>query len=316
MIIGFVGTPGSGKTYDAVKKILDNLKLGRKVVTNIDGLDNEKCREYIKTYAGLDDYQLGSRLIHVSNEKMQHISTFAENGSMIVIDEVHRLFSNRDWQTEKNKVFVEWASVHRHQGIDIVLVTQDLEKIDKHARSLIEWSYFYRKVNFFGSLVSNKYLRYTYSGDDHNSKPLAKNMLPYDHKVFRCYKSYVSSDIKEIGVTKGVNVLRHPIFYAIPVVLVGVLWMGSKSSLVTGDIFGAKKATASLPAAHNTLPKNPFVAAPPAPVPAPAPAVSVKPDLPTEKPCSSYKTVTPDGVINLTSSVPPSGKVLKCFGGI
>ena len=36
MIVGFVGTPGSGKSYDAVKKILFNLKKGRHVYTNID----------------------------------------------------------------------------------------------------------------------------------------------------------------------------------------------------------------------------------------------------------------------------------------
>ena len=31
MIIGFAGTPGSGKTYEAVKKITDNLQALRRI---------------------------------------------------------------------------------------------------------------------------------------------------------------------------------------------------------------------------------------------------------------------------------------------
>lgn len=297
MIIAFVGTPGSGKTYDAVKKVLDNLRLGKKVYTNIEGLNNDKCLEFIKTYTGLDDYQIGTQLVHTPDKEMLHIWEFVEDKSIVVIDEVHRLFSNRDWSTDKNKYFTEWASIHRHHGLDIILVTQDIEKVDKHARSLIEWSFFYRKVNFFGSLVSNKYLRYTYSCDDHNGQPLSKDMLSYDHRIFQCYKSYAADDIKEFGIMKGVNVLRHPVFYAIPVVFAAVLWMGSKSSLRTGDIFGTKKATAtSMAKIKKASPSTQSTSNHQDPL------------------CSSYKIMLPDGVTGLVSELPPGAKILKCFG--
>ena len=72
MIIGFVGTPGSGKSYEAVKKLLDNLRLGRVIYTNIAGLDEDVYREHIKVYCGLDDYQLSRQLRFLTNTEMQY----------------------------------------------------------------------------------------------------------------------------------------------------------------------------------------------------------------------------------------------------
>ena len=62
MIIGFAGTPGSGKTYEAVKKILDNLQWGRVVYTNIDGIMEPACLEAIKSYCGPFDFALKKQL--------------------------------------------------------------------------------------------------------------------------------------------------------------------------------------------------------------------------------------------------------------
>ena len=242
MIIGFVGTPGSGKSYEAVKKVLDNIRLGRKIYTNIEGLDEPSCREAIKSYCNITDYQLGVVLNFLTNEQALEFWDHCEDGSLILIDEVHKLFSNRDWASEKNKQFTEWASTHRHNGFDVVLITQDIEKIDKHARSLIEWCYLFRKVNFLGGAVQKKYICYAYPGDDHQGQPLQKNMRHYDKRVFACYQSYVASDIKELGFMTHVNILKHPIFYAIPCVLLlfGFLFF-KKSSFASGDIFGTSK---------------------------------------------------------------------------
>jgi len=301
MIFGFVGTPGSGKSYDAVRKVLDNLKAGRVVYTNIEGLDSDRCREFIKIYTGLDDCQLHRQLIHKTDQEMQYFWDFVQPQSLIVIDEVHRLFSNRNWQSQSNQIFADWASTHRHNGFDLVLVTQDIEKVEKHVRSLIEWTYFYRKVNFFGSLVSNRYLRYAYSGDDHHGQPLSKETPSYNPKVFRCYKSYAASDIKETGIIKGVNVLRHPVFYAIPLVLLGVIWMGSKSSIGTGDVFGTNKAMAQATTSAKKLNSS-----------------SISSTTATQPATDSlsttiYKVKLPDGVVALVPEVPPGAQVLRSF---
>lgn len=268
MIVFFVGTPGSGKTYEAVKKIIDNLRLGRVVCTNIDGMDQPKQQEYIKALLDLDDYTFSQLFRFLSpaevtsfwktkevkttrylpNDETEVVTKqelICPSGSLIVLDEVHKYFNCRSWNDkakgEVNIQMADWASTHRHQGYDLVLITQDIEKVEKQVRSLTEWCYFFRKVNFLGSKVQKKYLCYAYSGDDHRGKPLSKSARTYQQKYFPCYQSYSNADAKEVGFMTHVNVLKHPIFFAIPIVIAFTVWMASKSSLASGDLFGTSK---------------------------------------------------------------------------
>ena len=242
MIIGFAGTPGSGKTYEAVKKILDNLQWGRVVYTNIDGIMDPSCQEMIKTTCGLSDLAIKKQLHYLEESQVPEFWMHVEPGSLIVLDEVQKVFSSREWQTAKNNMFASWASTHRHQGFDLVLISQAVERIDSAVRALYEWTYVFRKMNFFGSAVQKKYICYAYGGDDTGGDPLKKTVRTYDQTVFACYKSYVTKDVKELGVMQHVNVLKHPVFFAIPIVLAFTLYMlFSKSSFATGDLFGTDK---------------------------------------------------------------------------
>lgn len=243
MIIGFAGTPGSGKTYEAVKKITDNLQMGRVVFTNIDGMNEPECLEMIKTYCGLSDLALCLQLHFLRDDQLADFWMHIKPGCLVVLDEVQKVFSSREWQTAKNNQFASWASTHRHNGFDVVLITQAVERIDSAVRALLEWTYVFRKVNFFGGAVQKKYLCYAYGGDDTSAQPLKKTVRTYDQKIFLCYKSYVAKDVKELGVMQHVNVLKHPVFAAIPIVLCLTLYMiFSKSSIGTGDLFGSKQA--------------------------------------------------------------------------
>lgn len=237
MIICYEGTPGSGKSYDAVKKIIDNLVRGRKVYTNIDGMGDSAKREYIVKVTGLDDLTVSLNLKYWDRMDpcIPHFWDFIEEGSLIVLDEAQNYFSNRDWQSEKNKGFCKWASTHRHFGFDVVLITQDIERIDAAVRALVEWTYRYRKVNFFGAAVKNKYIVYAYAGES-SGKYLSKHIRTYDHRIFFCYESYVSKDIKELKVMTHSNVLKHPIFYAIPVMVIIFVFFFMKSGFSKGEI--------------------------------------------------------------------------------
>jgi len=242
MIILFMGLPGGGKTADVVKKILDNLRLGRTVYTNVDGMDSDECLEHIKLYTHFDDYELKTKLIFLLENQVREFWLHCKPGSLIVIDEVQKFFDNRSWASEGNRSMNSWASTHRHHGFDVVLVTQHIDRIDKAVRALVEWTYEYRKITFMGSLVSQKFIKYAYSGEDVNSKPLGKNICTYDPKIFKCYKSYAGNDVKELDIMKHVNILKHPVFIILPFVLCFALYMlFGRSSLATGDLFGARK---------------------------------------------------------------------------
>ena len=251
MIIGFTGTPGSGKTYEAVKKILDNLMKGKVIYTNIDGMFDPECQEMIKSYCNLSDLAITIQLRQLEPDQIADFWMHIEPSCLVVLDEIHKWFSNRDWNDPKNKQFGYWASTHRHYGYEVVLITQNIERVDAAVRSLLEWNYVYRKVNFLGSAVQRYYLCYSYGGDDTNGRPLATNKRRYKPAIFRCYKSYVSSDIKEMPIMQHVNVLRHPVFALIPIVLCLTIYMVFyKSSLGTGDLFGTDKVTANFEASR------------------------------------------------------------------
>jgi len=257
MIIGFAGTPGSGKTYEAVQKILDNLQWGRIVFTNIDGITDPPCLEMIKSYCGLSDLALKKQLHFLEEGQIADFWMHVIPGSLIVLDEVQKVFGSREWQTAKNNAFASWASTHRHNGFDVVLISQAVERIDSAVRALFEWTYVFRKVNFFGSAVQKKYLCYSYGGDDTTGSPLKKSVRTYNPQVFLCYKSYVAKDVKELGIMQHVNVLKHPVFFAIPVVLFFTLYMlFGKSSLATGDLFGSKQAMTAYQQKKTTPAKN------------------------------------------------------------
>jgi zona occludens toxin (predicted ATPase) len=241
MIIAFVGTPGSGKSYEAVKKILDNVALGRTVYSNIDGLGESHCIEYQKIYLKISDFNFHKKINYLNNEQMQHFWDFVTPGSLVVIDEAHTLFSNRDWSSEANRGFSIWATHHRHEGSDAILVSHSIEKIDKHVRSCIEWTYLYKKIEFMGAAVRNSYLWYAYFGDDMALKPVKWGRRSYDKFIFNTYRSYFAAGVKELKITTTVNIFRHPIFFILPVVLVFALYMiFFKSSIGTGNIFGVE----------------------------------------------------------------------------
>lgn len=270
MITFFVGTPGSGKSYEAVKKVVDNLRLGRVVCTNIEGMDNKINQEYLKNLLGFDDFQFHTKFRFLSQadtmrfwkkEKIIELTrryddvsdTFQEIplefeehicplGSLIILDEVHKHFNSRDWQSSANRELADWASTHRHDGYDVILITQKIDKVDKQTRSLAEFSYFFRKVNFFGGLVSSKYMKYGYTGDEDDGKPVTTSTHSYDTKYFPCYQSYNAANTKEVGFMTHVNILKHPIFLVIPVLIAFTMFMFfKKSSFASGDILGTKK---------------------------------------------------------------------------
>ncbi|MBU0673269.1 MAG: zonular occludens toxin domain-containing protein [Proteobacteria bacterium] len=246
-IVFFTGTPGSGKTYEAVEKIIGQLRKKRPVYTNIDGMELSEHQEALRVMSGLNHIEFADLFFHLGFDR-EVIENFWDHcplrNSLIVIDECQKFFGNRDWDKQKNKDLGDWASTHRHEGYNLLIITQDAERVDKAVRSLTEWNHVYRKVNFFGSAVNNKYLCYSYAGESTSGQPLTKHVKSYNNKIFRCYKSYVSADIKEQSFMKHVNVLKHPIFFVIPVVFCLSLYLFSRSSLGTGDFFGTAKAQA------------------------------------------------------------------------
>jgi len=242
LIIIHEGVPGSGKSYDGIRKILDALQRERVVYTNIDGVHVDTCREFIASRIGQSRDWLDSHLMFLPANCIPDFWNHTEVGSLVVIDEAQLYFNSRDFIKTANREFGDWASTHRHHGYDLLLITQNAARIDTAVRSLAEFRYRYRKLNVFGSLCSKGYLIYTYAGED--PKHLSMRKSTYDVGIFPCYNSYVG-DATEKKVIKLPNLLNHPIFYGLAVVLCLTIYFAKDSPLLHGKLINTPIADAA-----------------------------------------------------------------------
>lgn len=240
MITLYEGGIGSGKTYDAVRRIIANLKKGRRVLTNIDGFNNPVNNEVIKHICNLDCFQFAERMVYLTDDDVKHFWDIAQVNDIIVIDECQKYFGSRTWQSKSNQAFTVWASEHRHNGQDLLLIQPSVKMIDGQVRSMAEWVYSYRKMNMFGGLIQKKYIRFAFFSED--NIPVAKKICTYDQTIFNCYCSYFMDEAEEIGIEKGANILKHPVFFAIPILIVVFLYTASNSHLLRDGFFGSSKA--------------------------------------------------------------------------
>ena len=110
-------------------------------------------------------------------------------GSLVVIDESQRFFRNRPPGAPVPD-YVAALEIHRHLGIDLVLITQDPMLIDKHVRRLAG-EHFHAKRTF--GLSSMTMYRWQRCVDDpldfHTKKEAEKVRRKYPKKIYNCYKS-------------------------------------------------------------------------------------------------------------------------------
>ena len=134
MITLITGVPGSGKTLSVVSDLAKKVKkewAGRKIFTN-----------------GIPELAIPTEKIpegHTIND-MNVWLQYPENiGSVVIIDEAQKIFPPRS-SGSKAPELVEWLHVHRHSGVDIILIAQMPGRIDKQVRDLVGAHYHIHKT--------------------------------------------------------------------------------------------------------------------------------------------------------------------------
>lgn len=175
MITLITGVPGSGKTLMAVSdlaKKVDKEWAGRKIFVH-----------------GIPDLTIPTEPIpdgHSIQDMHVWLKWHENNGSIVVIDEAQNIFPPRS-SGSKTPELVEWLHVHRHSGVDIILITQMPGRIDKHVRDLVGAHYHIHKTPL------GVRMRYFWDYCENNPKSGMKNARPevykFDKKSFGLYKS-------------------------------------------------------------------------------------------------------------------------------
>lgn len=195
MIYGIVGRPGGGKSYEAVAyQVLPALKEGRKVITNLPlqidhfaAVLGEDVRDLIVVIDGqLNDFGSMERPFSKVADYNDQWRNDKGQGPLYVVDEAHMTLPNKNLNTE----ILEWYSLHRHYGVDIILVTQNLRKIHRDIKDMIEVTYYCAKNTALGS--NSTYTRKVRSGA--NGDVVNTSIRKYEQAYFPFYKSHTASN--------------------------------------------------------------------------------------------------------------------------
>ena len=277
MLIFHEGLPGSGKSYEAlVSHIIPRLKDGRTVDAYIEGLNYEKIAELCEIT--IEECQ--ERLKQITREQVVTINEHVRDKSLVIIDEAQNF-----WPSGRQKLpdpIIQFVTEHRHRGLDVVLMGQNLNDVHSLWRNRIDKKFVFMKLDAIGQ--AKRYSWASYKGslraDGQRSRiefeKLTGGIKQYDSKYFGSYASTTSED-NEMGVYKDdrTNIFKSAKFkYGLPitlVLLVGGLWFALDTLFNFNDKVGVDEAVKSAEqqqvATAPTSPGQP--AAKPAPPPKP-----------------------------------------------
>ena len=153
MIQLYSGTPGSGKSLHMASEIYHycNSWKDRLVICNFE--------------VNTSGFKHPERFIYLSNKNLstpkmliEIITDFYKDHELkegqifLFIDECQILFNARRWRDNADSGWLPFFSQHRKYGVDVYLIAQFHEMIDKQIRTLIEYEVIHRKISNFGPI--------------------------------------------------------------------------------------------------------------------------------------------------------------------
>lgn len=139
----FSGVPGSGKSYHAVLDIVFALKHGKYIYTNIElnfkavAKAANKKLVYVKEHIFYrDTYDITISDIVFTFRRF--VKGNKEHQFLLVLDEAGDIFNPREWKSADRLDWLKFFRLHRHFYIDVILVAQSDDFIDKQIRGVVE----------------------------------------------------------------------------------------------------------------------------------------------------------------------------------
>lgn len=238
-ISGYIGLPGSGKSFECVSNVLlPAVQAGRRVVTNIIGVNPDVIYDYCVDTLNLDRASLGLVVVVDSRTMKQRdffpyknmndetvTDTFCQPGDLIMADEAWRLWpKDSDVCTEHRSFFAE----HRHftsplngTSCDFVYMTQSLATVARYIRDRQDKTFRMKKLTSLG--FSTRYRVDVFEGAKTTKAALIQQyQCSYKKEIFPLYKSHDTENGQEKVVDKRQSFLNGRFFFRhlfIPLVL-------------------------------------------------------------------------------------------------
>ncbi|MEM5426114.1 zonular occludens toxin domain-containing protein [Paraburkholderia ferrariae] len=249
-INAYCGVMGSGKSYEVVSgPLLDAVAAGRRVVTNIDGINEKAIHEYLCKRRGLEREEFG-RVVMVATQdflKPGFFPTevegsegavvtpgFVEAGDFVVVDEAWKLWKTGTKITPEHMAFFRMHRhfVHAETGVacDVVLMIQAISGLHRDLRDVIELSFVMVKLKSLG--LSKGYRVEMYETAKQNNRTRTGTFVrKYKAEIFPLYRSYAGGKGSESTVDRRQNILANKRLWLL-VAGIGVMCLVSVRLLV------------------------------------------------------------------------------------
>lgn len=237
----YSGVMGSGKSYEVmVSVVIPAIRTGRRVVTNIEGISEEKIYAYLERL-GAEHSDFGS-VVHISDARIEEPGFFpteaapdavVQGGDLVVIDEAWRFWAAGNKLSPEH---MEFFRMHRHWvhpdtkvTCDLALVFQSVTDISRSLRAVVEIHFSMRKLKSLG--LARSYSVTWYEGGKQTRQALSgQNVRRYNKAIFPLYQSYSGGSGSELMVDKRQKILsvKKVAFFAILLLLLTGfgLWSG------------------------------------------------------------------------------------------
>lgn len=242
-INAYTGLMGSGKSYECVLSvIIPAIKGGRRVVTNVDGIDSDAIRAYCQEKFDSNTGSLG-HVVHCKNEEVskadflpfsENVDTFCKPGDIICIDEAWRFWGTDCKLLAEHKIFFR---EHRHfvepttkVCCDLVLMVQDIGDLHRILKVVVEVSFRTTKIKTLG--WDKTYRVEMWEGYRQTVRGrVAVENRQYSSEIFPLYSSYQGGSGKELRVDDRQNVLKSPKLWIFAAITIGVFSLSVYSIL-------------------------------------------------------------------------------------
>lgn len=271
MIRIFLGKPGGGKTYGALRaELVDEAVNGTRRIGHNMELDVGKLSAYIQKHYPQADFDPLKRLFRLTDEHTKrfwmyrgpglqvdpktandkiangHFGNITEEmrGVLYIIDEAHIHFDARSW-AENGSQLTYYNSQHRKFDDQVVFITQFADLLDKRVKGFAqEWWYFVNNafVRVFSTFRLPKYFTCkTYSqqrtgamNDAHCMRSMRYRLEP---ELAACYDTSAGVGIPGRKQVEKTRVGGLPIAWIIvPCVLAGAAFYWTPELLARGAI--------------------------------------------------------------------------------
>lgn len=232
-IKAYVGRMGSGKTYEVVSEVIVGaLRRGRRVVSNIAGLDYDAIRamlevegipvEHVGTLVQIEHVDvLTPNFWRTDKDTEQGIEAFIQPGDLVALDEIWRFWDGFADRKMPDRV-MNFYRMHRHfthaetgLACDVALITQDVLDISRKVRAVVEETYYMEKLTAIGS--TRRYRVDIFQGTRTSRRPLRQLQKVYDNRYFPLYSSHSQkkdgdADAREENIDGRGNILKGALF--------------------------------------------------------------------------------------------------------